>query len=82
MLGLIRSRHGEDTRGWSELSENEKNSLKKDLLLKRTGLPEEVADVVFFLAVEATYITGATLKMDGGFTLGANRVPSIPPGVL
>jgi len=82
MLGLIRNRHGEGTRGWSVLSEKEKNSLKKDLLLQRTGLPEEVANVVFFLGVEATYITGAMLKMDGGFTLGTSRVPTIPPGIL
>lgn len=82
MLGLIQSRHGEETRGWSVLSENEKNRLLSEILLTRTGLPEEVARAVFFLAVEATYITGSCLRMDGGFSLGSNRVPPMPPGIL
>ncbi len=82
MLGLIQSRHGEETKGWSVLSENEKNRLLSEILLARTGLPEEVARAVFFLAVEATYITGSCLRMDGGFSLGSNRVPPMPPGIL
>lgn len=82
MLGLIQSRHGEGTRGWSVLSEDEKDRLQGDILLARTGLPEEVAEAVFFLAVEATYITGARLRMDGGFSLGSSRVPPMPSGVL
>lgn len=82
MLGLIQSRHGENTRGWSLISDEEKNHLRSDILLTRTGLPEEVAEAVYFLAVEATYMTGSCLRMDGGFTLGSTRVPTIPPGVL
>ncbi len=82
MLGLIDSRHGPGTRGWDVLTEKEKLELNKHTLLKRTGTPEEVADVVYFLAVEATYITGATLKMDGGFTLGGAEVPQMPQGIL
>jgi len=82
MLGLIDSRHGPGTRGWETLTEREKNIIHKHILLKRTGRPEEVAKAVFFLAVEAGYITGATLKMDGGFTLGGAEVPPIPMGLL
>ncbi len=82
MLGLIQHRHGEGTRGWSALADTEKEAIKKHILLKRTGQPEEVAKMVFFLAVEASYMTGTTLEMDGGFSLGAAEVPPLPPGIL
>ena len=82
MLGLIASRHGEGTRGWASLSGQEKDAIYDDILLGRTGLTEEVANAVYFLAVEATYITGASLRMDGGFTLGGGKVPPMPAGIL
>jgi len=82
MLGLIDSRHGPGTRGWEILTEKEKAEIKEQILLKRTGRPEEVAEAVFFLAVDAVYITGATLKIDGGFSLGGTKVPAMPSGVL
>jgi 3-oxoacyl-[acyl-carrier protein] reductase len=82
MLGFIQSRHGEGTRGWAILADQEKQDLKSAILLQRTGLPEEVAACVYFLAVEASYITGSVVRMDGGFILGGNSVPPLPPGVL
>lgn len=82
MLGLIESRHGEHTRGWSVLTEQEKERLTEHTLLARRGLPEEVADAVYFLAVDAVYITGSVLRMDGGYLLGGSRVPKMPPGIL
>ncbi|SDP02809.1 SDR family NAD(P)-dependent oxidoreductase [Desulforhopalus singaporensis] len=81
-LGLIRGRHGEGTRGWSLLSDDDKKELTGQILLARTGRPEEVADAVYFLAVRASYLTGAVIRMDGGFSLGATRVPPMPDGVL
>jgi NAD(P)-dependent dehydrogenase (short-subunit alcohol dehydrogenase family) len=37
--------------------------------LGRMGRPHEIADTVFFLAETATYITGQTIVVDGGFTV-------------
>jgi 3-oxoacyl-[acyl-carrier protein] reductase len=37
--------------------------------LKRPGTPEEVANLVVFLASDlSTYITGTTIAIDGGMT--------------
>jgi len=42
--------------------------VKKSIALRRYGKPEEIASAVAFLAShEASYITGATLTVDGGF---------------
>jgi NAD(P)-dependent dehydrogenase (short-subunit alcohol dehydrogenase family) len=39
--------------------------------LKRWGSPEDMASAVLFLSSEqASFITGQTLTLDGGFTLG------------
>ena len=82
MLGLIRHRHGEKTRGWDALSEEERQKTNDQCLLQRTGTPEEVAKTVLFLIRDADYMTGSALKMDGGFTLGSSIVPPIPKGIL
>lgn len=45
------------------------SNYSKKTPLKRLGKPEEIASVVLFLASEAaSYITGATIMVDGGWT--------------
>ncbi len=82
MLGFIRHRHGEETRGWGELNQQEKDAVRSQCLLARTGTPEEVAAAVLFLIKDADYMTGSILRMDGGVTLGGERVPPMPGGIL
>ena len=43
----------------------------RDIPLKRIGRPEEVANVVVFLASElSSYMTGTCVTVDGGVTRG------------
>ena len=49
------------------MSEDERKATQSRVPMRRFGKPEEVAAAVKFLAsAEASYITGATLKVDGG----------------
>lgn len=82
ILGFIDGRHGKGTRGWEQLTETDKAALYKHILLQRTGNTEEVAKTVFFLATEASYITGASIRLDGGYSLGGETVPTMPLGIL
>jgi 3-oxoacyl-[acyl-carrier protein] reductase len=82
MLGLIQGRHGEGTRGWAALSSEERGALLGHTLLQRTGTVEEVADAVLFLIRDAEFMSGAILRMDGGYCLGGDQVMNLPPGIL
>jgi 3-oxoacyl-[acyl-carrier protein] reductase len=45
--------------------------LASQIPLRRLGLPDEFANLVVFLASErASYITGASIAVDGGFVKG------------
>ncbi len=51
-----------------ELPKEDKDLIMRDIPLKRIGKPEEVSAMVVFLASEeASYITGATFYVDGGW---------------
>jgi len=78
-LGFIETRHAEGTRGWALLSEAERAAIHLHTLIPRSGTLAEVVKAVLFLVNDATFMTGATLCLDGGYTLGHDRVPELPP---
>jgi 3-oxoacyl-[acyl-carrier protein] reductase len=82
MIGLIDGRHGPGTRGWKLLDSTTKKALMEHTLLGRTGTPEEVAEAVVFLTENGAFITGSTIRIDGGFVLGGDKVPPMPEGAL
>ncbi len=56
-----------ETAATASSDEEETKARKKAIPMRRFGTPREVAAAVFFLASkDAAYITGATLKIDGG----------------
>jgi 3-oxoacyl-[acyl-carrier protein] reductase len=56
-----------DTGALSEMGADEKKAAAARVPMRRLGRPEEVAAAVHFLACsEAGYITGSSLKIDGG----------------
>ncbi len=78
MLGLIDCRHGRFTRGWSLLTDDEKKRIVDHLPLGRLGSPQDVAATVLFIVSQADYMTGATIRLDGGYTIGSDGVVPIP----
>ena len=81
MLGFFETRHAEQTRGWGLLDAEQQAAIRNHILLKRTGKIEEIVAAVFFLLQDATYMTGTALRMDGGYVLGGEEIPPMPPGV-
>jgi 3-oxoacyl-[acyl-carrier protein] reductase len=82
MLGLVETRHGPGTRGWGLLSAAEKRAIIDHTLLRRIGTCQEVAAAVMFMLRDASFMTGSVLRLDGGFVLGGEPVPPLPPGVV
>lgn len=81
-LGFFETRHGPATRGWGILSDEERQAILDHTLVRRVGRPQEVAKAVSFLVKECPFMTGATLRLDGGYLLGGERVPPMPEGVV
>jgi len=82
MLGFFATRHGEGTRGWGTLTVDQKKAVGSHTLLQRTGRPEEAVRAVHFLIEDARFMTGAVLRLDGGYVLGGDEVPDMPAGIL
>ncbi len=55
-----------DTEMTKELPEEIKNKATEEILLGRVGKPEEVAEVVAFLAKKGSYINGSVIHVNGG----------------
>jgi 3-oxoacyl-[acyl-carrier protein] reductase len=55
-----------DTEMTSGLSEEIKTHYFNQIPMQRFGTPEDVAEVVLFLAEKASYMTGQTLHVNGG----------------
>ena len=82
MLGLVETRHGEGTRGWEALSHEERQALIDHTPLRRLGRVEDVVRAVLFLIREADFMTGAVVRLDGGYVLGGEKVVEMPQGLL
>jgi 3-oxoacyl-[acyl-carrier protein] reductase len=82
MLGFFETRHGRYTRGWGLLTDSQKRAITRHTLLRRTGTVEDAAKAVMFLVRDAPFMTGAVLRLDGGYVLGGEKVGSMPSGVL
>jgi len=83
MLGIFETRHAQGTRGWDEvLTEKEKTDIINHILVQRTGKIEDVVKACMFIIKDAPYMTGSVLRLDGGYVLGGEDVPSMPKGVV
>ena len=82
MLGFFETRHAEQTRGWELLSKEQQDNIRGHIPLQRTGKIEDVVRTVLFLIKDADYMTGSTIRLDGGYCLGHSQVPPMPEGVV
>ena len=82
MLGFFETRHAEGTRGWENLSDLDRESISNHTLLQRTGKLDDIIKAFFFLIKDARFMTGAVLRLDGGYVLGGEKVPEMPDGIL
>lgn len=82
MLGFVETRHGERTRGWGLLSDEQKAAIIDHTLLMRTGTIADVVKSVLFVIKDAPFMTGSVIRLDGGYVLGGDKVSPMPDGVL
>jgi 3-oxoacyl-[acyl-carrier protein] reductase len=60
-----------DTSWMMKLTEAQRRSSIDGALLRRRGKPEDIAEVIAFLGFGGAMITGQTVVVDGGLTLGS-----------
>jgi 3-oxoacyl-[acyl-carrier protein] reductase len=82
MLGVFETRHGPGTRGWSLLSDRQRQAIVEHTLLARIGRVDDVVRAVRFLVDDAPFMTGSVMRLDGGYPLGGEPVAPMPEGVL
>lgn len=82
MLGVVETRHGPKTRGWGLLTDHQRQAIVDHTLLDRIGRTGDVIRAVRFLLDEASFMTGSVIRLDGGYTLGGDRVSPMPEGVV
>ena len=82
MLGFFETRHADQTRGWGLLTNEQKRAIVRHTLLGRTGALGDIVKTVKFLIADAPYMTGAVLRLDGGYILGGESVGPMPQGIL
>ena len=82
MLGIIETRHGEKTRGWGLLTEEQKKAIVDHTLCGRIGTIDDVVKAVLFLVKDAPFMTGTVIRLDGGYILGGEKVEPMPKGVV
>lgn len=82
MLGITDTRHARNTRGWGLLTDEQKQAIIDHTLLARTGTVEDVVKAVLFVLKDAPFMTGSTLRIDGGYVIGGENVGPMPKGVV
>jgi 3-oxoacyl-[acyl-carrier protein] reductase len=82
MLGMVETRHGDKTRGWGLLTDQQKQAIVAHTLVGRMGGIEDVVKAVLFVVRDAPFMTGSILRLDGGYVLGGEAAISMPEGVL
>jgi 3-oxoacyl-[acyl-carrier protein] reductase len=82
MLGFVETRHAAKTRGWGLLTAKQKTAIIDHTLLLRTGTIDDVVKAVMFIIKDASFMTGAVLRLDGGYVLGGEKVGEMPKGVV
>jgi 3-oxoacyl-[acyl-carrier protein] reductase len=51
-------------------------------LLGRTGRIDDVVNAVLYIIKDAPFMTGSVIRLDGGYTLGGEKIAPMPKGVL
>ncbi|MFH0996178.1 MAG: SDR family oxidoreductase [Pseudomonadota bacterium] len=82
MLGMVETRHGDNTRGWGLLTAQQQQAIVEHTLVGRLGEIEDVVKAVLFVVRDAPFMTGSILRLDGGYLLGGEAVAPMPEGVL
>ena len=60
-----------ETEMFASLTEEQQDAIKDQVPLGRAALPNEIAEMIAFLASEsAGYVTGAVIPIDGGLGMG------------